>query len=64
VLAHLGLESGEFLGVATGRDDLSGWCAASHQLFDDEAPELAGGSGDDDGHGGAFSGGRQLVVGW
>jgi hypothetical protein len=47
-------QGGEFLGIATGRHDRVRWCAGSHQLFDDEAAELTGGSGDDDGHGGAI----------
>jgi hypothetical protein len=47
-------ESGEFIGIAAGGDDRVRWCAGSHQLFDDEAAELAGGSGDGYGRGCAF----------
>ena len=41
---------GEALGVAAGGDDLVGGGAPLQEGLDDEAAEVAGGSGDDDGH--------------
>ena len=53
-------EGGELRHVAPGGDDVVGADAAAQQGLDGEAAELAGGSGDDDGHGGSF---RWLPVG-
>ena len=50
-------EIGDLGQIAAARDDLPGGNIAAEEGFDDEAAELAGGSGDDDGHGGPFTGG-------
>ncbi len=53
----------EGLDPAAGRDDLIGGDASAQQRLDGEPAEVAGGSGDDDGHGtnssGRGGGGRQ-----
>ena len=41
----------EDLGPSRGRDHLAGGQPAGDEVLDDETTELAGGTGDDDGHG-------------
>ena len=57
-------ERGEAIGVAAGGHDVGRRDAAVDQALDDEAAQVAGGSGDDDAHGGSFRGAAQWRGPW